>query len=82
MAKKQTGKTRQPRSKVKFSAPAEISLSGRTEWKFKSYYDDELVGELIMTRGSVTWRFKRQGKDHAVNLDWRKFDKIMREYDG
>lgn len=38
--------------------------------------DDELLGELRISRGTIDWR---PGHHHAVlSLDWEHFDDLMR----
>jgi hypothetical protein len=38
--------------------------------------DDELLGELRISRGTIDWR---PGRHHTVfSMDWERFDEMMR----
>ena len=38
--------------------------------------DDELLGELLISRGTIDWR---PGHHHTVfSMDWERFDGLMR----
>jgi hypothetical protein len=49
-----------------------------TDAVFKIWSDDELLGELCLSRGSIDWRPGR--KRSRFRLEWEQFDALMQEH--
>jgi hypothetical protein len=65
-----------PRHEIEFELPRNIVYNADVRFVVKS--DDQRLGELGVSRGSVAW----QPANHATayHLDWEVFDSLMREH--
>ena len=63
-----------PVHRVELALPATDILN--TDATVSVWSDDELLGELRVSRGTIDWR---PGHHQAVfSMDWEQFDKVMR----
>jgi hypothetical protein len=49
-----------------------------TDLAIKVRADDQLLGELLVSRGTVDWR--PRGNQYVFKLSWEEFDRLMREH--
>ena len=49
-----------------------------TDLRLSIWSDEELLGELRVSRGSIDWRPGRH--QQALVLEWERFDELMREH--
>jgi hypothetical protein len=63
-----------PVHRVELALPATVILN--TDATVSVWSDDELLGELRVSRGTIDWR---PGHHQAVfSMDWEQLDKVMR----
>jgi hypothetical protein len=65
-----------PRHDIEFELPPNVVLNSDVRFVVNS--DDQRLGELGVSRGSIAWT----PKTHAttLHLDWEQFDALMREH--
>ncbi len=64
-----------PRHRIITEIPAQSVVNADltvTVWS-----DDTLLGELLVSRGSIDWR--PRNLHHVFELEWEQFDKVLRE---
>lgn len=61
---------------VELTLPKDMSI-GLSEAVFRVFDEGSKLGELQVSKGSVTW-FSRNGK-LGYTMGWDKFDRIMQE---
>lgn len=49
-----------------------------TDVQFSIWSDEELLGELRISRGTIDWRPGHH--QQALALEWERFDELMREH--
>jgi len=49
-----------------------------TDLQLCVWSDDELLGELRVSRGSIDWRPSRH--QQACVMEWERFDELMRQH--
>ncbi len=62
--------------KVEFTVP--FRALGKSDIEFHVWGDDEKLGVLQISKGSLVWYPK--GPSHGHKITWEQFDKAMREY--
>jgi len=63
---------------VKFQVPDEWYVMGGKDLVFEVRGDGELIGELKISQGGVTWRSK--GRQKQNSMEWERFDTTMQEH--
>jgi hypothetical protein len=65
-----------PVHEIELNIPAAQIMN--TDAVFKIWSDDELLGELRVSRGSIDWRGGRRRR--STWLPWERFDELMQEH--
>ena len=60
---------------VYFSIPSRTL--GRSDVEFQVYSDDEMLGTLKVSKGTIVWF--PANTTYGFSLEWEKLDKIMRK---
>jgi hypothetical protein len=64
-----------PRHDIEIEIPPKVVLNSDVRFVIRS--DDEKLGELLVSRGSIAWVPGHSPR--PVHVQWERFDAIMRE---
>jgi len=64
-----------PRHEIDIEIPPKVVLNSDVRFVIRS--DDEKLGELLVSRGSIAW--VPGHSPNAIHLPWERFDVLMRE---
>jgi hypothetical protein len=64
-----------PRHDIDIEIPPKVVLNSDVRFVVRS--DDEKLGELLVSRGSIAWVPGHSAR--AIHLSWERFDTLMRE---
>jgi hypothetical protein len=64
-----------PRHDIEIEIPPKVVLNSDVRFVIRS--DDEKLGELLVSRGSIAWAPGHS--PNAIHLQWERFDAVMRE---
>jgi len=64
-----------PQHEIEIELPPKSVLNSDVVFTVRS--DDQLLGELLVSRGSVGWRPASHRRE--FHLEWETFDEVMRE---
>jgi hypothetical protein len=67
-----------PRHEIEVEIPPKVVLNSDVRFVVRS--DDEKLGELLVSRGSIAW--VPGHSPNPIHLGWERFDDLMREQRG
>jgi hypothetical protein len=67
-----------PRHDIEIEIPPKVVLNSDVRFVIRS--DDEKLGELLVSRGSLAW--VPGHSPNPIHIEWERFDELMRDHAG